>query len=85
MNGKPTSETFSACRNLVHDDAFEAQIALHMVTPLLKNALNELKLDYLRTSHCAPTIRRRSALAAFGGRKHESKHVDAQGPSRAPA
>jgi hypothetical protein len=47
---KPTSETFKACRERVHDDAFEAQIALHMVTPLLGNTMSELKLDYLRQS-----------------------------------
>jgi len=47
---KATSEKFRACRERVHDDAFEAQIALYMVAPLLKNALNELKLDYLRDS-----------------------------------
>jgi hypothetical protein len=47
---KETSENFRAGRELVHDDALEAQIALHMVTPLLKNVLNELKLDYLHDS-----------------------------------
>ena len=31
---KATSENFRACRELVHDDAFEAWIALHMVPPL---------------------------------------------------
>jgi hypothetical protein len=41
------SEKFHACRVLVHDDAFEAQIALHMVAPLLKNVLRELSLKYL--------------------------------------
>ena len=47
---KATSEKLRTCRELVHDDAFEAQIALHMATPLLKNALKELKLDYLYNS-----------------------------------
>ncbi len=47
---KTTSEKFRACRELVHDDVFEAEITLHMVTPLLKNALKELKLDYLYNS-----------------------------------
>jgi AbiU2 len=44
------SEKFHACRVLVHDDAFEAQITLHMVLPLLKNTLRELKRDYLYKS-----------------------------------
>jgi hypothetical protein len=43
---KEISENFRACRDLVHDDAFEAQLALHMVKPLLKNALKELKPGY---------------------------------------
>jgi hypothetical protein len=47
---KSTSEKFNACRDLVHDDAFEVEITLHMATPLLKNALQELKLDYLYNS-----------------------------------
>ena len=42
-----TSDTFWACRKLVHDDAFEATAALDMGLPLLKNALRELKIDYL--------------------------------------
>jgi hypothetical protein len=41
------SEQFHACRVLVHDDAFEAQIALHMAAPLLKNVMRELSLKYL--------------------------------------
>jgi len=44
------SEKFHACRVLVHDDAFEAQITLHMVLPLLKNVVRELKRDYLYKS-----------------------------------
>jgi hypothetical protein len=47
---KEISENFRACRALVHDDAFEAQLALHMVKPLLQNALKELKLGYLYDS-----------------------------------
>jgi hypothetical protein len=44
------SDTFQACRKLVHDDAFEAKIARHMVTPLLQNALKEMKTKYLYDS-----------------------------------
>jgi hypothetical protein len=40
-----TSTDFRTCRERVHDDALEAQIALHMVSPLLGNTLNELKLE----------------------------------------
>lgn len=47
---KPTSENFRTCRSRVHDDAFEAQLTLHMVTPLLGNTLRELKLEYLYKS-----------------------------------
>ena len=48
---KVTSEQFRACRQLVHDDAFQAQITLHMVKPLLgKNELDDLKLEYLRAT-----------------------------------
>jgi AbiU2 len=50
MARKATSEKFRRCRERVHDDAFEAQIALHMATPFLNNDLEALKLDYLRTS-----------------------------------
>jgi hypothetical protein len=53
---KVTSERFAKCRELVHDDAFEAQIALHFVEPLLGNALNELKLAYLY--NCGLLLRR---------------------------
>lgn len=44
---KPTTDKFKACRELVHDDAFEAKLALHMVLPLLKNTLKEVKLNYV--------------------------------------
>ncbi len=47
---KTTSENFDACRERVHDDAFETRLALHMTLPLLKNTLKELKLDYLYNS-----------------------------------
>lgn len=45
-----TSEEFRKCRELVHDDAFEAQIALHMVTPLLGDTLGQLKLKHIYDS-----------------------------------
>jgi hypothetical protein len=45
-----TSQNFETCRSRVHDDAFEAQLALHMVTPLLGNTLKEFKLEYLHKS-----------------------------------
>jgi hypothetical protein len=45
-----TSEEFRKCRELVHDDAFEAQIALHMATPLLSGTLSQLKLNHLYDS-----------------------------------
>jgi hypothetical protein len=51
------SEKFHACRVLVHDDAFEAQITLHMVLPLLKNTLRELKRDYLYKSGALTDLR----------------------------
>lgn len=47
---KTTSENFDSCRERVHDDAFEARLALHMTLPLLKNTLKELKPDYLYNS-----------------------------------
>jgi hypothetical protein len=47
---KVGSEKFQACRKLVHDDAFEAKIASHMVLPLLQNALKEMKTKYLSGS-----------------------------------
>jgi hypothetical protein len=46
----PTSQKLHVCRELVLEDAFEAQDALHMVVPLLKDVLRELKLEYLRSS-----------------------------------
>jgi hypothetical protein len=49
MNNTP-SETFSRCRARVHDDAFEAQIALLMAAPLLNNDLDALAIDYVRKS-----------------------------------
>ena len=47
---KATSDQFRACRQLVHDDAFQAQITLHMVEPLLGNKIDELRLEYLRAA-----------------------------------
>jgi hypothetical protein len=46
----------SQCLKLVHDDAFEAQITLHMVAPLLTSAPEALQPDYLRK--CAIFLRR---------------------------
>jgi hypothetical protein len=40
---RTTSERFIKCRELVHDDAFEAEIALHMVEPLLKERLERVE------------------------------------------
>jgi hypothetical protein len=42
---KAPSERFCACRKLVDDDAFEAQIAAHMATPLISGELSKLKRD----------------------------------------
>jgi hypothetical protein len=44
------SERFSRCRERVHDDAFEAQIALLMAAPLLNNDLDAVTVDYVRKS-----------------------------------
>ena len=47
---KSPSERFSLCRERVHDDAFEAQLALLMVAPLLNNDLDALTVDYVHKS-----------------------------------
>jgi AbiU2 len=47
---KLTSDKLRACRDRVHDDAFEAQIALQMVEPLLGNTLKLLEVRYLYDS-----------------------------------
>jgi hypothetical protein len=44
------SEKLHACRRLVHDDAFEAQITLDMVKPLLENAPEAMPIGYLSQS-----------------------------------
>lgn len=44
------SEKFTACRERVHDDAFETQLALHMVSPLLSSRLSDIKIDYVYQS-----------------------------------
>jgi hypothetical protein len=56
---KATSKNFRTCRARVHDDAFEAQLTLHMVTPLLGNTLKELKRDY---SHKSGVFLRRALV-----------------------
>jgi hypothetical protein len=47
---KSFDEKLNACHRLVHDDAFEAQITLHMVKPLLENAPEKISLGYLSQS-----------------------------------
>jgi hypothetical protein len=44
---KTPSERFNTCRKLVHDDAFEAQLAAEMATPLISGALTKMKDHYL--------------------------------------
>jgi hypothetical protein len=46
---RTVSEKFAACRRLVHDDAFESRLSLHMVTPLLSR-LSDIKVDYVYES-----------------------------------
>jgi hypothetical protein len=59
---KPVSNRFSTCRKLVHDDAFEGQLAVHMVTPLLSKALRELKPEY----HSCGIFLRRALIRYLG-------------------
>ncbi len=40
------SEKFRECRSRVHEDAFEARLAQHMIGPIL-GRLNEVKVDYV--------------------------------------
>lgn len=57
---KTTSDRFRICRRLVRDDAFEAQIAVHMAMPLL----NAPGLDKLR-DHYASGVFLRRALTRY--------------------
>jgi hypothetical protein len=59
---RPSSKRFSACRKLVHDDAFEGQLATHMVTPLLSKAMREQKPDY----HLCGIFLRRALMRYLG-------------------
>jgi hypothetical protein len=47
---RTTSEKFDRLRALVHDDAFEARIALSMCSPLLESALREMRVEHLHAS-----------------------------------
>lgn len=53
---KAPSDKFRACRQLVHDDAFEARLAVHMALPLLKDTLRHLKGEHLHD--CGVFLRR---------------------------
>jgi hypothetical protein len=57
---KTTSDRFRICRRLVRDDAFEAQIAVHMAMPLL----NAPGLDKLG-DHDASGVLLRRALTRY--------------------
>jgi hypothetical protein len=57
---KTTSDRFRICRRLVRDDAYEAQIAVHMAMPLLQaRGVDELGEYY------APGVFLRRALARY--------------------
>jgi hypothetical protein len=43
---KTPSPQFNTCRKLVHDDAFEAQLAAEIATPLLSGALTKMTSQY---------------------------------------
>jgi hypothetical protein len=40
------SERFNACRKLVHEDAFETQLAATMVTPVISGTLTRMRNHY---------------------------------------
>ena len=40
------SEQFKTCRKLVHNDAFEAQLAAKMAAPLIRGELNKMQDHY---------------------------------------